>query len=104
MKVNGEAIYGTRPIAPYRQGQIVFTQKGRRVYAIYLTPKDGDGLPSQVLLPALRPKPGSKVYLLGAKKPVEWEPGPDGATQLKLSPSASQAPPCRHAFVFRFTP
>ena len=40
MKVNGEAIYGTRPIAPYKDGQVVFTSKGQTVYAIYLTKND----------------------------------------------------------------
>ena len=26
MEVNGEAIYGTRPVAPYKEGQVVFTR------------------------------------------------------------------------------
>jgi alpha-L-fucosidase len=34
MRVNGEAIYGTRPVPPYKDGQTVFTRKGNRVYAI----------------------------------------------------------------------
>jgi alpha-L-fucosidase len=104
LKVNGEAIYGTRPIAPYRQGQVVFTQKGRRVYAIYLAQKEGDGLPDQVTLSSLRPKPGSKVYLLGVKKPLAWESSADGSTRLRIPPLTQQKPPCQHAFVFSFTP
>ena len=32
MKVNGEAIYGTRPVAPYKAGQVVFTRKGNVVF------------------------------------------------------------------------
>jgi alpha-L-fucosidase len=36
MKVHGEAIYGTRPIAPYEKEGMVFTQKGNVVYAILL--------------------------------------------------------------------
>ena len=30
MRVNGQAIYGTRPVAPYKDGQTVFTRKGTR--------------------------------------------------------------------------
>ena len=30
MEVNGEAIYGTRAIAPYKDGQVVFTRKGEK--------------------------------------------------------------------------
>ena len=42
MKVNGEAIYGTRPIAPYAEGKVRFTRaKDGTVYAIYL-PAEGE--------------------------------------------------------------
>jgi len=35
---NGEAIYETRPVEPYQEGQVAYTAKGdRTVYAIYLT-------------------------------------------------------------------
>ncbi len=36
MKVHGEAIYGTKPIAPYEKDGMVFTQKGNIIYAILL--------------------------------------------------------------------
>ena len=36
MQVNGGAIYGTRPIYPYTYGKFRFTQKGDKVYAIFL--------------------------------------------------------------------
>ena len=36
----GEAIYGTRPQAPYRAGKFGFTQKGGKKYAIYLRDSD----------------------------------------------------------------
>lgn len=39
MKTNGEAVYGTKPIAPYADGNFRFTQKGNSVYAFYLVPK-----------------------------------------------------------------
>jgi alpha-L-fucosidase len=104
LKVNGEAIYGTRSIAPYREGQVAFTQKGRNVYSIYLTQKEGDGLPDQVMWSSLQPKTGSKIHLLGVSKPLQWETGVGGATTVKVPASAIQTPPCQHAFVFRFQP
>ena len=43
MKVNSEAIYATRPIAPYADGKVRFTRaKNGTVYAIYLPRADGD--------------------------------------------------------------
>ena len=65
MKVNGEAIHGTRPIAPYKEGQTVFTRKGRSVYAIVLLKEEGDSVPATVVLRAIRPAPGSQVQMLG---------------------------------------
>jgi alpha-L-fucosidase len=38
MQINGESIYGTKPIAPYEIKDVVFTQKNNDVYAIVLQP------------------------------------------------------------------
>ena len=50
---NGYAIYGTRPVAPYRAGNIAYTSKGDEVYAIYLPDEDDDAniLPLQLHIP-----------------------------------------------------
>ncbi|HWD41303.1 MAG TPA: alpha-L-fucosidase [Fimbriimonas sp.] len=53
MKRNGEAIYATRPIAPYEQEDCVFTQrKNGTVYAIVLPKSEGEGLPESLTLPS----------------------------------------------------
>ncbi len=50
---NGEAVYGSIPLAPYSSGNICFTQSkdGKRRYAIILL-KEGESLPESVSLPA----------------------------------------------------
>jgi len=100
--VNGEAIYGTRPIAPYKEGQVVFTRKDKNVYAIYLTEKEGDGLPYRVLFSGVKPKPDSEIYLLGFKQPMKWETLPNGTTMIEIPEVASKMPPCQNAFTFKF--
>jgi len=104
MKVNGEAIYGTRPIAPYKEGQVVFTQKGKWVYAIYLTRREGDSLPSTIRFQSLRPKAGAKVRMLGVNTPLNWQTSPAGETVIEIPAAVVSAPPCQHAFVIRFEP
>jgi alpha-L-fucosidase len=104
LRANGEAIFGTRPIAPYKEGQIAFTQKNGNVYAIYLPRKEGDGLPVRITLSSFKIKPGSKVHLLGVRKPLEWEDEPKKTTTIKMPGWLLQNPPCQHAFVFRFQP
>ena len=104
MKVNGEAIYGTRPIAPYKEGQVVFTQKGKWVYAIYLTRREGAGPPSTIRFQSLRPKAGAKVRMLGKNTPLKWQTSPAGETVIEIPAAVVSAPPCQHAFVIRFEP
>src|SRR6185369_13442972 len=101
MRVNGDAIYGTRPIAPYKEGDVVFTQKGKDAYAIYLA-DEGEGLPYRVLFSGLKPKTSSKIYLLGVKEPMKWETWPNGSTVIEIPKSV--AAPCKNAFAFRFEP
>ena len=101
MKVNSQAIYGTRPIAPYKDGQVVFTRKGATVFAIYLTAKEGDPLPSSVSFSALPPVAKSKVQLLGSRKSLNWQTDATGKTTITLPPALVKSPPCQHAFVFK---
>jgi alpha-L-fucosidase len=104
LKVNGDAIYGTRPVAPYKEGPVVFTRKGRTVFAVFLTAGEGDGPPERVTLAALRPAPNSRVQLLGVRKPLAWQTAADGRTTIEVPAAVRKSPPCHHAFVFKFTP
>ena len=54
MEVNGEAIYGTRPVAPYKDGQVCLTRKGNTVYAIYLAEEGQTAMPERIQVPPVR--------------------------------------------------
>jgi alpha-L-fucosidase len=101
LKINGEAIYGTRPIAPYKDGQVVFTQKRGVMYGIYLTNREGEALPETISLGPIRPAPGSKVRMLGYRKPLEWDISPGGKTLVAIPEQIRKSPPGRHAFALR---
>ena len=102
MKVNGEAIYGTRAVAPYKDGQVVFTRKGHIAYAIYLTQNEGDPFPDQIKFAGLKPKLGTPIHLLGRKKPLSWRTEPSGGTTIDLPSSVQKSPPCQHALAIKF--
>ena len=104
LDVNGEAIYGTRPIAPYKDGNVVFTRKGESAYAIYLTSKEGEAMPQPISFAGLAPAPGSKVQLLGSRKNLSWQTDAAGRTVVAIPASLAQSPPCRHAFALKFSP
>ncbi|MCK7483576.1 MAG: hypothetical protein M0C28_46035 [Candidatus Moduliflexus flocculans] len=102
MKVNGEAIYGTRPIAPYKEAKTCFTAlPDGTVYAIYLADEDETAPPAKLMLTSIAPGQGATVRMLGVREPVRWEKVGKGAL-LTLPQRAVAKPPCRHAWVFKF--
>ena len=61
MKVNSEAIYETRTVAPYKEGKVCLTKKkdGGAVYAVYLPGKDENRPPQSISLKSLQPAAGA---------------------------------------------
>jgi len=102
LHVNGAAIYGTRPIAPYKEGHVVFTRKGRTVYAIYLPETENDGPPPQITFSSLHPRPGSAVRMLGVNRPLAWQTNAPGRTVVEVPATVRSAPPSRHGYTLEF--
>lgn len=74
LKTNGQAIYGTRPIAPYKQGNVAFTSlRDGSVYAIYLGGENESSLPASITLNGMRPAKGAQMTLLAGGTPLSWE-------------------------------
>ena len=79
MQVNQEAIYGTRPIEPYKEGKICFTRKKDQdlVYAIYLADEGEQSPPEFWSMQRLRPRKGSQVRLVETGDELKWQPNGD---------------------------
>ena len=74
MKINGEAIYNTRPMAPYKEGKICFTSlKDGTIYAIYLADENENEPPAKVRLTGVSPTRNAKMKFLGVDTPLRWE-------------------------------
>lgn len=74
MKINGEAIYNTRPIPPYKEGKICYTSlKDGTVFAIYLADENENEPPAKIWLTGLAPAKDAKLNLLGSDVPLSWE-------------------------------
>jgi len=102
LRVNGEAIYDTRPWVHWKEGGgIRFTRgkDGQTVYAICLA------WPGQTLkLTAVRPEEGASVTMLGLDESLIWRD--DGEGMVIEIPEALQDAanrPCRHAYAFKIT-
>lgn len=98
MAVNGEAIYSSSPVAPYREDETFFTQKDGYSYAIVFS--EGE-IPAQVILKTLQPADNVPVVMLGWKEPLKSEKR-DGYTYVFIPEKAKQilpSGPCTLKFI-----
>ncbi|HUV70321.1 MAG TPA: alpha-L-fucosidase [Terracidiphilus sp.] len=103
LKVNGEAIYATRPRAGtlWSEGETIrYTRSkdGRHVYAI-LTEWPG----TQITLKTVRPKAGSSLTLLGANAKLSWKFDSEDGTTIMLPENLQQLAnrPCEYAWTLK---
>ena len=101
LKLNGEAIYSTRAVKPYKAGKFAYTQgKDGALYAIYLAAEDEKHLPEKIRLDGLSPKPGAKITQLGSSSPLDYQPL-DQAYEVTLPAGAAAAPGYEYAWILK---
>ncbi|HVI49491.1 MAG TPA: alpha-L-fucosidase [Chitinophaga sp.] len=89
MQVNSDAIYGTRAVAPYKDGKVCFTRKkDGSVYAIYLL-DEHEQLPATISFNGLKPARGARLQMLGAKDNLVWKTNVSGV-EVKIPESLRQ--------------
>ncbi|HEY6952961.1 MAG TPA: alpha-L-fucosidase [Bacteroidota bacterium] len=100
MKVNGDAIYSTRPVVPYAKDNLRFTKTEHgSVNAIYLSADSENVMPAEIHLDFLVPSENSNVYLRGYPSPLKWERFGFGVTII-VPEVARKNPPCKFAWTF----
>ncbi len=100
MRYSGESIYETRPIAPYREGNICFTHRGGTVYAFYLMDGETNELPAQIRLSSFQPAADSVIRVLGDSKKLEWKLDGEGVV-IEVPEEFQKEPPGPHVAVFK---
>ncbi len=78
--VNGEAIYSTRAIAPFKTDNICLTQQKdtKAVYAIYLEGEKETGLPESFVVKGIFANKKAKLNVLGTKGNLKWKNTDEG--------------------------
>jgi alpha-L-fucosidase len=103
MNINGEAIYGTRPVAPHREGKLRLTQgKDGTVYAIYLADEGEERIPGHLFMMGLRPAEGAQLSLLGVPGTLKWKAVGSGFI-ADVPERARSMPPSQHAWVLKIS-
>jgi alpha-L-fucosidase len=100
MRVNGEAIYGTRAIAPYKQGRTCLTKKDSSIFAIYLAEKGETSPPAAISIPAVSGV--ESVRMFGVAMPVSHSIE-NGGLLITVPDDVRKSPPCEHAWAFKLT-
>jgi alpha-L-fucosidase len=101
MKVNGEAIYSSRPIAPYKDGKVRMTsQKNGDEYFVYLADATETVMPAEIRVASHRPPSGAAVTLVGSSARLQWKA--DGGGFVVSIPEAVRTnPPCQYAWTIK---
>lgn len=103
MKVNNEAIYGTRVLPPYKEGQVCLTQKkDGTVFAIYLAEENETGMPSKIWMSSICPDKKATVSLLGLDHQLKWEKVGNGFV-VEIPEQFQKLPPCKYAWVVKIS-
>ncbi|MBX2925058.1 MAG: alpha-L-fucosidase [Chitinophagaceae bacterium] len=102
MKINGEAIHGSQPLAPYESGNIHYTQSkdGKKQYAFLLSEKEEFALPSQVTLKGVAAPATSKISILGSGAALKWKVE-NGNTVVEIPLLVKNKWKGKYAVVFR---
>lgn len=102
ININGEAIYNSKPMAPYSDGNIYYTQSkgGKQFYAFYLSETDDVTLPEQLTLKNIAPGKNSIITLLGVNAKLKWETEA-GNCVINIPKAIQGKINSRHAIVFR---
>jgi len=101
MKVNSSAIYGTKPITPYKERNICMTQnKDGHVFLVYLAEEGETKIPSEIIVKSLTPKRGAKIKMLGSKTNLKWKLLSEGF-KIIIPEKIRNNPASKYAWVFK---
>jgi alpha-L-fucosidase len=102
IKVNGEAIYETRAIAPFKESNTCYTNKKNTntVYAIYMASENENKIPSSISINSFVPSKKSKVTLLGSNQNLKWKTNGDGII-IEIPKKLQNSPPSKFAWSFK---
>jgi alpha-L-fucosidase len=101
LKINGEAIYNTRTIAPYFEGRLRYTRgKDGSAYVIYLL-NENERVPSEIQVNGFVPAKGAKISMLGKDgSSFTWNANGKGFL-MQISGDQNTSLPSQYAVAFK---
>ncbi len=100
LRVNGEAIYGTRAMAPYKDGDVCIARKGEKTWYIYWMGQEGEQLPRTVSMKGVTLPAGAKVTVVGSGESCRWK-NDGGAFTITMPEKTRNRPPSDYVTVLK---
>ena len=100
MKVNGEAIYGTRAMAPYKDGKVCISKKGERCFYVFYMADEGVRMPAEISMKGITLPEGTRVTMPGSKTACRWH-NDSGSFTISVPSSLRSTPPSDYVWVFK---
>jgi len=101
LKINGEAIYNSKAIEPFKENNICMTQQANgNVYFLYMAREGESQVPAKIKVNSLQPANGAKVTFLGSKVNLKWEKEGKGFV-VTIPESLRKTPPCKYAWTIK---
>jgi alpha-L-fucosidase len=102
MNVNSESIYGTRALAPYKEGKVCISKKGDHTIYIYYLADEGETVPSQITMTSYSLPAGAKLKMLGTDTFLKAEKGGNGFS-INIPEKIRKSPPSKYVWVVKAT-
>ena len=100
MKINGEAIYGTRALAPYKDGKVCISRKGNNTYYIYYMAEDNEKMPAQIAMKTFSLPEKAKLTLVGSGTSLRWKKEGNGFA-IDIPEKVRKSPPSEYVWVMK---
>ena len=101
LKVNGEAIYNSKPIAPFKENNICMTQQANRnLFFLYLASEGENKMPVKIKVSSMHPAKGAVVTMLGSKTKLKWKREGNGFV-VSIPENLRKNQPCKYAWTVK---
>jgi alpha-L-fucosidase len=102
MKVNGESIYGTRAISPYKEGRVCITKKGDNTLYLYYMADENGKMPAEISMSAYSLPANARVKMVGTNTFLKWKKSGNGF-KIFIPEKLGKKPPSDYVWVIKAT-
>ncbi|MCB9016413.1 MAG: alpha-L-fucosidase [Lentimicrobiaceae bacterium] len=104
MSVNAEAIYNTRPVAPFKENNICMTRlDDGTTYFMYMANEEETSMPHEISILSHQPAEHAQITLLGSKQKLKWTKTGNNGFKIFIPRTIQQHPPSKYVWTFKVT-